>query len=939
MLLALFAVVKEKHGILNKEIEEMLKIKVFNYQTGEIHPMDLTPETNGKGQCTIGRALNCDLVLMSLEVSRIHARIIFQRGQYYFTDLCSKVGSRINNEEVKANQSYILQENDIIRIGGFVILVEAIETSLLSGETFQGGRQYSTGQWIKDDALVRCVGIVDETADVKTFRLVAEPSVLFSYKPGQYVTLEVDINGESILGSYFISSTPSRPHSLEITVKRVGRATDSRNRSLALVSNWLHDRLTVGSTVKLIGGPMGEFTCFDKPSQKLLMISSGNGIIPIMSITRWMSDTSSDGSDIVFFHSARTPRDIIFKRELELMAARMPTFRLAMTMTQPEPGDVWMGLTGKVTEAMLQTIAPDLQERTVYVCGPDSFLQAVKAMLEALAFPMQNYYEEKLGAPKKGQNALKISGKEPPLLPPRDRFQHGFQGSDEPTVIRFPYQQTPQDGATIIPFDRGTPQDGATIVPFDRGTPQDGATIVPFNQSTLQDAPTKIKSSFQGTPQDAPRALQSAKQVTKYEKSCQTEIQDKNGAQTLVEELSIPLNELFPEASGYAPKLVSNSPFSTGLPALYIIGFLSGLSMGLFSPFISTLMSQHKVPEMLIGANSTLYYLAITLGTPVVAKMLPRVGLRRTMMFGLGLMGLTAPLFTMTTEVSLWFVIRAVMGIACSLYFVSGQTGLNHFCRESNRAIANGLYALTFSLGFGIGPAIASVFYKFSPTLAFSLGSLLIFSGIVVVLIGIPETVVVFQPSSRTGIFKRLSVPLLGAFAFGFAEAVLVSLYPVYLLQQNYSVDSIGYTFSIFVVGGLLATIPITHFADRFGKINVLLVSVCVVILSILSLSLTQDLIAVQLLTFITGASLTPIFPLSLALIGEKLSRDELSSGSALFTAVYSMGCTAGPLLSSITMKMFGDRYIFSLLLISLVIFLERVMRQPKKAFFTSQAA
>ncbi|WP_017746867.1 MFS transporter [Scytonema hofmannii] len=889
----------------------MLKIKVFNYQTGEIHPIDLTPETTSKGQCTIGRALNCDLVLVSPEVSRIHGRIIYQNGDYYFTDLCSRIGSRINNEDVQANQSYILSKNDVIRIGGFVILVESVEASSIRDASL-GRRQGSDRHWTKDELLVRCVGVVDETADIKTFSFAAESSLPFTYKPGQFVTLELDIDGDPVLGSYFISSTPSRPHSLEITVKRVGHATDSRNRQLALVSNWLHDRITIGSTVKLVGGAMGDFTCCDKPSQKLLMISSGNGIIPIMSMTRWVSDTFSAESDLLFFHSARSPRDIIFRRELELMAARMPKFRLAMTMTHPEPGEVWMGLTGRVTEAMLQTIAPDFQERTVYICGPDSFLQAVKAMLESLAFPMENYYEEKLAAPKKGQNALKSSEKKPLLLPPSDRFQHGFQGSEEPTVIRFPYQGTPQDDATVVPFNRGMSQDEATVVPFNRGTPQDDATVVPLNR---------------GTPHDSARAHQSAKPVTAtYEKSVEARVQDKNGAQTAVEELSIPLNELFPEASGYAPKLVSNSPFSTGLPALYIIGFLSGLSMGLFSPFISTIMSQHKVSEILIGANSTLYYLAITLGTPVVAKMLPRIGLRRTMMFGLALMGLTAPLFTMTTEVSLWFIIRAVMGIACSLYFVSGQTGLNHFCRESNRAIANGLYALTFSLGFGIGPAIASVFYKFSPTLAFSLGSLLIFSGILVVLIGIPETVVVFQPSSRTGIFKKLSVPLFGAFAFGFAEAVLVSLYPVYLLQENYNVDQIGYTFSVFVIGGLLAIIPITHFADRFGKIKILLINVCIVILSILSLSLTQNFVAVQILTFIAGASLTPIFPLALALIGEKLSRDELSSGSALFTAVYSFGCTVGPILSSVVMQILDRNFIFSLVLMLFSLFTIQLM-------------
>ncbi|MCL6754112.1 MFS transporter [Nostoc sp. CCCryo 231-06] len=376
---------------------------------------------------------------------------------------------------------------------------------------------------------------------------------------------------------------------------------------------------------------------------------------------------------------------------------------------------------------------------------------------------------------------------------------------------------------------------------------------------------------------------------------------------------------------------VSTSPFSTGLPALYIIGFISGISMGLFTPFISTLMAQHQVDDVLIGANSTVFFLAIALGTPLVAKILRQLGLRQTMTLGLMLMALSAPLFPMTTQVSLWFVIRAIMGIACCFYFVSGQTALNYFCHESNRAIVNGLYALTFSVGFGLGPVIGSGLYKISPKLTFVLGSILVLSGVIVVWIGLPNKSVIFQPSSGKGIFKKLTLSLYGAFAFGFAESTLVSLYPVYLLQQKYGVEQIGYTFSIFVFGGLLATIPVTHFADKFGKLKVLLISVCILIFSILFLSLAQNSISIQIFAFTTGASLTPVFPLALALIGDKLSHNELSSGSALFTAIYSFGCTFGPLLSSVVMQVFDNRYIFSLVLVLFVLFaLEIVKQQPK---------
>ena len=70
---------------------------------------------------------------------------------------------------------------------------------------------------------VRCVQVIDETHDVKTFRFVADPPKLFRYHPGQFVTLEVPVDGKIVRRSYTISATPSRPHAISVTVKRVER--------------------------------------------------------------------------------------------------------------------------------------------------------------------------------------------------------------------------------------------------------------------------------------------------------------------------------------------------------------------------------------------------------------------------------------------------------------------------------------------------------------------------------------------------------------------------------------------------------------------------------------------------------------------------------------------------------------------------------------------
>ncbi len=373
----------------------------------------------------------------------------------------------------------------------------------------------------------------------------------------------------------------------------------------------------------------------------------------------------------------------------------------------------------------------------------------------------------------------------------------------------------------------------------------------------------------------------------------------------------------------------ANSPFSVGLPALYLVAFLSGISLGLFNPFVSTLMKEKGYDNIVIGANSTLYFFVIAAGTPIVASILRQIGLRKTMMLGFLLMGITAPLFAFTTQLSLWFIIRGVMGLACCLYLISGQTAINYFCNDQNRAMVNGLDALAFSLGFGIGPIMGAVAYNLSPKITFFLGSGLILSGIVVVFFGLPEKTVKFQKPNFS-IIQKLKLPLQGAFAYGFSVATLVSLYPLFLLEQNYGIERMGLIFGLFILGGLISTVPITHLADKMGKVKVLVGSVIIVIVSVFGLSLIENPMITPFLAFVSGVGMSPIFPLSLALIGSTVTLNELSSGSAVFTSIYSAGCTAGPILSAIVMTMMGTRYIFSLMLVIFVLFLLSLSQSQK---------
>ncbi|WP_019505500.1 FAD-binding oxidoreductase [Pleurocapsa sp. PCC 7319] len=370
----------------------------------------LTPENQLNQESLLGRDGRSCIVLDDSMASRTHGKIAFRNGSYYYSDLGSRNGSKINNLDIKRNQEYLLKSLDTITVGRHLLWVKAINNGQETPTVLQSltPDQYmplatidttSLETWTQGKKQLKCVQIINETADVKTFSFISDPPVKFNYQPGQFVTLSLDINGKKVKRSYSISSTPSRPHSLEITVKRVPAPRDEPSAPPGLVSNWLHDHMRVGSQIE-VNGPMGKFTNFANPSNKLLLISAGSGITPMMSMSRWICDTVSN-INIVFVHSARSPEDIIFRQELEMMSARYPNFELAITITRPQSGQSWCGYTGRINDTILPAIAPDYKERTVYVCGSNPFMKATKELLQKIHFPMENYYEESFGGPKK----------------------------------------------------------------------------------------------------------------------------------------------------------------------------------------------------------------------------------------------------------------------------------------------------------------------------------------------------------------------------------------------------------------------------------------------------------------------------------------------------------------------------------------------------------
>lgn len=233
------------------------------------------------------------------------------------------------------------------------------------------------------------------TPDVRTFRFRRPDGgeMPFAHLPGQFVTLHLAPGSVPTRRSYTIASTPTWRDRLEITVKREDHG---------LVSRWLHDELRVGDEVT-VEAPQGTFVFSGNEADSVVLIGGGVGITPMMSAVRYLTDTGWTGH-VHLVLGFRTPRDFIFREELERLAARNP--RLRVTVTMSRPGDqAWDGAVGRIDGALLAAAVPDIARQRVHVCGPPQMMDAVKAALVALGVPGDQIRSEAFGTVKRDPTA------------------------------------------------------------------------------------------------------------------------------------------------------------------------------------------------------------------------------------------------------------------------------------------------------------------------------------------------------------------------------------------------------------------------------------------------------------------------------------------------------------------------------------------------------
>lgn len=212
--------------------------------------------------------------------------------------------------------------------------------------------------WATHRLTARVEAVRAETPDARTLTL--RPGRSFAgHRAGQYLSVGAVVDGRQVSRTYSISSPPERDDGcITITVKAVAGGR---------LSTYLVREVRPGAYLSL-GRAEGDFVLPEPTPERLLFITAGSGITPIASMLRSLAHRREMG-DVVHLHYAPSRPEVIFGDELERLARRHASYRLAMLY----PGD------GLFSAAQLAARCRDWQEREAWACGPPPLLDAVTA--------------------------------------------------------------------------------------------------------------------------------------------------------------------------------------------------------------------------------------------------------------------------------------------------------------------------------------------------------------------------------------------------------------------------------------------------------------------------------------------------------------------------------------------------------------------------------
>lgn len=323
-----------------------------------------------------------------------------------------------------------------------------------------------------------------------------------------------------------------------------------------------------------------------------------------------------------------------------------------------------------------------------------------------------------------------------------------------------------------------------------------------------------------------------------------------------------------------------------------------GLALGVSMPLVSLRLEGWGYGSFAIGVMAAMPAVGVLLGAGVASRLASQLGTARLMCFCLWGGALSVGLLALLPSYAVWVLLRLLIGSVLTIVFILGESWINQLVVEHWRGRLVALYGCSYALSQLCGPLLLGALGTDQDD-GFWVGAALLVVAPLLLLgrSGAPASQSAHVSFADLGGFcRRLPVIAWAIALFASFEALILTLLPVYCLEQGYSASVALYMVSAVVVGDALLQLPIGALADRMSRQTLFLGCALALLLSSLAVPILIHTALIWPLWVLFGASAGGLFTLSLVLIGERYRDDALVRANAHVAQLWGIGCLIGPL-------------------------------------------
>jgi Na+-transporting NADH:ubiquinone oxidoreductase subunit F len=225
------------------------------------------------------------------------------------------------------------------------------------------------------------------TPTIKGLHLrILSPEEGISFKPGQYVQLEVPkykVTSGPEFRAYSISSSSFDHRRLELVITRVERGA---------VTTFVHEYLKPARIECEVTGPFGEFHLRNS-DRDVLLIATGSGLAPFISILDQI-EREEIGRKTTLFFGAKTRKDLYYQDRIKAWESKLPHFEYVPVLSRVGEEDKWEGEKGRVTN-LIEKYVPEGSDLEAYICGAPAMVESCREKLKGKGIPEERTFFDK----------------------------------------------------------------------------------------------------------------------------------------------------------------------------------------------------------------------------------------------------------------------------------------------------------------------------------------------------------------------------------------------------------------------------------------------------------------------------------------------------------------------------------------------------------------